>query len=969
MPKLNKDVLYAGTWKLADGRLFKCSPDEIPHFAKRMSEMLGVGLNIPLTWEHQENIYAMSQEEMQKKLADTTKATLGWAESAEAKAGALNMEVNVPAEDDASKLQTIRFVSPTIKNNYVDSKGRMWPGKSIIQLAVTPIPVQHEQKPFRGVVDAPMHLSLAGWTKDEQVDLAMPPPGPGPHVGEGLRTHGGLAKSKATLALTHALQAGGRPDHHAVKASQWAHDASHAASDELGHTKAANAHAEAASIHGGYAMHSEGEAKEHHLQAREHHQQAFWHHFEEKRGRPVNLSAGDDKIELAHAKLHMEGRTQMAGAGGGGAATAVPLEHHEIAKHFASLAMAHAKPAGGPAMHASFLAEHASKKAKTPAEHYQAAKLHNAASVSHNSAHHALEKASFSHPLGASNKSAADMHEKAAAHHVHAAKMAEQEEAKKQQAAGGKQSLRMAPTPKVGQAVKLSTSMYFAHDPVGGLTSHELAKKHAKMATGHANELGNAAHHTTLKRYSKDAEDATHAAGTLQDHLHAAGAHAYAAEMHHGIMGESPATEHHLIASRAHLTHAHRYAVKHNLSLGDDFYELAAKVKKKKSKGRSKMGKVLREFASGKLKTSAGKKVTDKKQAVAIAYSEARRAGAKLSMFSGDPSQHVHGTSANALHAAKQNWNYAPGTHPESINRAVAASTRAHAATKKTKHGPGDDAHYSAHEGAALLHLEAAGVHERHGNEEAARHHYRAAGAHAEVRNHHELSLGANMATKEEQDQWVKECFPELVKEANDMFGGNVLGDDVTPENFAERYIVASKTYKVCDEDDEGYVPPNTGGNMEPKEVQTGLLTLSEKEKAEMLSLKATAEAERKRGDAFEHRILTGDRNAAKERVSKLVPKVLTKPEADALCADIDKEMTKLSLDEGFKHPCIIRLEAFEQVAARMPNDRFNLSLNGGQANEIKMPPKDPAEARAEAEKNGKAQGVELAGLVGYNKK
>ena len=38
-----------------------------------------------------------------------------------------------------------------------------------------------------------------------------------------------------------------------------------------------------------------------------------------------------------------------------------------------------------------------------------------------------------------------------------------------------------------------------------------------------------------------------------------------------------------------------------------------------------KVGKVMREFAKGKLKSSSGKKVTSKEQAAAIAYSEAER--------------------------------------------------------------------------------------------------------------------------------------------------------------------------------------------------------------------------------------------------------------------------------------------------------------------------------------------------------
>jgi hypothetical protein len=43
----------------------------------------------------------------------------------------------------------------------------------------------------------------------------------------------------------------------------------------------------------------------------------------------------------------------------------------------------------------------------------------------------------------------------------------------------------------------------------------------------------------------------------------------------------------------------------------------------KKSKGKNKIKTVMREYGSGKLKSSSGNKVTSQKQAVAIALSEA----------------------------------------------------------------------------------------------------------------------------------------------------------------------------------------------------------------------------------------------------------------------------------------------------------------------------------------------------------
>lgn len=45
-------------------------------------------------------------------------------------------------------------------------------------------------------------------------------------------------------------------------------------------------------------------------------------------------------------------------------------------------------------------------------------------------------------------------------------------------------------------------------------------------------------------------------------------------------------------------------------------------------KMRKKVAKVMREYKAGKLKSSSGKKVTDKKQAMAIAMSEAGAAKA-----------------------------------------------------------------------------------------------------------------------------------------------------------------------------------------------------------------------------------------------------------------------------------------------------------------------------------------------------
>ena len=51
---------------------------------------------------------------------------------------------------------------------------------------------------------------------------------------------------------------------------------------------------------------------------------------------------------------------------------------------------------------------------------------------------------------------------------------------------------------------------------------------------------------------------------------------------------------------------------------------------KKASPGQSKIHKVMKEKKEGTLKSGSGKKVTSRKQAVAIALSEAQKSGAKI---------------------------------------------------------------------------------------------------------------------------------------------------------------------------------------------------------------------------------------------------------------------------------------------------------------------------------------------------
>ena len=63
--------------------------------------------------------------------------------------------------------------------------------------------------------------------------------------------------------------------------------------------------------------------------------------------------------------------------------------------------------------------------------------------------------------------------------------------------------------------------------------------------------------------------------------------------------------------------------------------EYVEKAKGGMTKGQKKVGKVMREFKEGKLKSSSGKKVTNPKQAIAIGLSEAGMSKPKKAMGGG----------------------------------------------------------------------------------------------------------------------------------------------------------------------------------------------------------------------------------------------------------------------------------------------------------------------------------------------
>lgn len=149
MASVVKDILYGGTYTLADGRKFVCKPEEIPHYHRRMKDFLSAGIPIPIAWEHQNGFKPKTRQDIETHLAEKTRRALGWAEEAILNPGGfLESKIEIPLEDDRKKLPVVRFVSPTIEYDWTDPTGKTWEGPSITQLAVTTRPVQMNQKPF-----------------------------------------------------------------------------------------------------------------------------------------------------------------------------------------------------------------------------------------------------------------------------------------------------------------------------------------------------------------------------------------------------------------------------------------------------------------------------------------------------------------------------------------------------------------------------------------------------------------------------------------------------------------------------------------------------------------------------------------------------------------------------------------------------------------------------------------------------
>lgn len=142
MIALEKDVLWPGVFHPPGRAPVRFTPERIRQLHSRARDMVAAGLPIPMAWEHQPDATPAQRAREHIAFLDDFKL---------ASDGRVRVIVRPEDADDAKQLEKVRYVSPAIRTDFRDGTGRLWPGESIIHVAVTPRPVNANQDRFQRV--------------------------------------------------------------------------------------------------------------------------------------------------------------------------------------------------------------------------------------------------------------------------------------------------------------------------------------------------------------------------------------------------------------------------------------------------------------------------------------------------------------------------------------------------------------------------------------------------------------------------------------------------------------------------------------------------------------------------------------------------------------------------------------------------------------------------------------------------
>jgi hypothetical protein len=151
MPLKKVPVLLPGRYVVRgyDGRprVKVFTPKDAITAVTQGNAQIKAGLRHPLCWMHDPNAepeYLSHSDPEYARQKWIAKGYFGEPVKYYAKGGKAYAVVNIPDEKDAAQFEKVGTVSPSLLHDWIDERGKLWPGLSILHIGSTPIPVQRD---------------------------------------------------------------------------------------------------------------------------------------------------------------------------------------------------------------------------------------------------------------------------------------------------------------------------------------------------------------------------------------------------------------------------------------------------------------------------------------------------------------------------------------------------------------------------------------------------------------------------------------------------------------------------------------------------------------------------------------------------------------------------------------------------------------------------------------------------------
>lgn len=154
--QIEKDVLYPGRVVVAgpSGKPleYTFTPRDLALMNRTGNLKIADHWNVPLVFEHQDEkpdrrkMVQLSHSEREREFA---RGVFGCAKGYRLDGNRLKAILAGDDDEDLKRFQKIKFVSPEIEWDWMDSDGKVWHGPTITHIAATPRPVQRHQEAVR----------------------------------------------------------------------------------------------------------------------------------------------------------------------------------------------------------------------------------------------------------------------------------------------------------------------------------------------------------------------------------------------------------------------------------------------------------------------------------------------------------------------------------------------------------------------------------------------------------------------------------------------------------------------------------------------------------------------------------------------------------------------------------------------------------------------------------------------------